>query len=207
MQGRANQVYRDASMATNIKWILDQNPGAKIVLWAHNGHVNFGDDQGNYKPMGKWLREWYGNHMVVFGFAFNQGSFQAIEQGKGLHDFIIGPAPAGGFDAMLASAAIPLFALDLRQLPKTGPAADWFDQAHAARTIGAVYSESTAAHFFRQTVAPRTFDVILYVEKTTAARKNVAPPPPPAAEYRDDMYRGAQQSFADRRHTAIHLVG
>src|SRR5262249_23089860 len=26
MQGRADQVYRDASMATNIKWILDQNP-------------------------------------------------------------------------------------------------------------------------------------------------------------------------------------
>jgi erythromycin esterase-like protein len=189
MQGRAGQVYRDASMATNIKWILDQNPGAKIVLWAHNGHVNFGGDQGQYKPMGQWLREWYGDQMAVFGFAFNQGSFQAIEQGKGLHDFTIVPAPTGGFDAMLASAGIPLFALDLRQLPKTGPAADWFNQAHSARTIGAVYSESAGTNYFRPLVAPQTFNVILYVDKTTAARKNDAlPPPPPAAEYRDETY-------------------
>ena len=39
MQMRANQVTRDASMAANVKWILDHSPGAKIVLWAHNGHV------------------------------------------------------------------------------------------------------------------------------------------------------------------------
>ena len=176
MQGRANQVYRDASMAANIKWILDQNPGAKIVLWAHNGHVNFGGDPGRYKPMGEWLRQWYGGQTVVFGFAFNQGSFQAVEQGKGLHDFTIGPGPADGFDAMLASAGIPLFALDLRQLPKTGPVADWFSQAHSAHGIGAVYSESAAANYFRPLVAPQTFNVILYVDKTTAARKNGALP-------------------------------
>jgi erythromycin esterase-like protein len=183
MEGRADQVYRDASMATNIKWILDQNPGAKIVLWAHNGHVNFGGDPGKYKPMGEWLRQWYGDQMVVFGFAFSQGSFQAVEPGKNLHDFTIGPAPTDGFDGMLASTSIPLFALDLRQLPKTGPAADWFNQAHPARGIGAVYSESAAANYFRPLVAPQTFNVILYVDKTTAARKNGAlPPPPPAAE-------------------------
>jgi erythromycin esterase len=174
MQGSADQVYRDASMAGNIRWILDQNPGAKIVLWARNGHVNFGGAQGKYQPMGEWLHQWYGDQMVVFGFAFNQGSFQAIEQGKGLHDFTLGPAPVSGFDAMLASAGIPLFALDLRQLPKTGPVADWFNQAHLARGIGAVYSESTASNYFRSLVAPRTFNVILYVDKTTAARKNDA---------------------------------
>jgi len=179
MQGRADQVYRDTSMATNIKWILDQNPGTKIVLWAHNGHVTFGGDQGKYKPMGEWLRQWYGGQMVVFGFAFNQGSFQAYEPGKGLHDFTVGPAPAGGFDAVLASAGIPLFALDLRQLPKTGPAADWFNQRHPARAIGAVYSESAAANYFPPLVAPQSFNVILYVDKTTAARKNDALQPPP----------------------------
>src|SRR5262249_6994699 len=39
MQMRAGEVTRDQSMADNIKWILDHNPTAKIVLWAHNGHV------------------------------------------------------------------------------------------------------------------------------------------------------------------------
>jgi hypothetical protein len=39
MQMRSNEVERDKSMAANVKWILDHNPNAKIVLWAHNGHV------------------------------------------------------------------------------------------------------------------------------------------------------------------------
>ena len=41
--------YRDESMATNIEWILDQNPGEKIVLWAHNLHVGKQEEQmGEY---------------------------------------------------------------------------------------------------------------------------------------------------------------
>lgn len=52
-----------------------------------------------------------GAQMVVFGFAFNQGSFQAIEQGKGLRDFTVPPAPAGNLDATFAAAGIPFFAL------------------------------------------------------------------------------------------------
>jgi erythromycin esterase-like protein len=115
MQMRANQVSRDASMAANVKWILDQSPKAKIVLWAHNGHV-----MTSPHSMGGDLRRMYGNQMVVFGFSFNQGGFQAVSQGgKGLHDFNVPPAPAGTLDATLAASGIPLLALDLRAAPKT----------------------------------------------------------------------------------------
>lgn len=40
MQSRANQVSRDTSMALNVDWILKQSTEAKVVLWAHNEHVN-----------------------------------------------------------------------------------------------------------------------------------------------------------------------
>jgi len=172
MQGRANEVYRDASMAANIKWILDQNPGQKMVVWAHNGHVNFGGQRGKFAPMGEWLRQAYDTELVSFGFAFNQGGFQATEPGKGLHDFTIPPAPEGSLDAMLASTRIPLFALDLRRVPKEGPVAEWFAQPHPARSIGAVYSEAQAGNFFTTVPAPQAFHVLLFVEKTTPARKN-----------------------------------
>jgi erythromycin esterase-like protein len=189
MQGRANEVYRDESMAANIRWILDQNPGAKMVVWAHNGHVNFGGRSGMYAPMGEWLRQADDKEMVVFGFAFNQGSFQAVEMGKSLHDFTVGPSPAGSLDAMFASTRIPLFALDLRKLPKEGPVAEWFAQPHKARTIGAVYSEANAENYFIDRPAPPAFHVLLYVDKTTAALQNgPLPPGPPAAEYKDDQY-------------------
>ena len=168
MQMRANQVTRDASMAANVKWILDHSPGAKIVLWAHNGHVM---TAGNWS-MGSALRGMYGDQMVVFGFSFNQGSFQAVSQQSGLKDFTVPPAPAGSLDATLAASGIPLFALDLRAAPKTGPAAEWLHAAHATRSIGAVYPEDSPYAMIANQVAPEAFDALLFVEKTTAARKN-----------------------------------
>ncbi len=165
MQMQAKEISRDDSMAQNIQWILDQNPGAKVVLWAHNGHVSTND-----RAMGASLRRMYGNQMVVFGFAFNQGSFQAIEQSKGLHSFTVPPAPAGSLDATFAAAGIPLFALDLRAIPKTGPVAEWFNQPHQARSIGAIFSDSTAEQYLINLNATQSFDAMLFVEKTTAAR-------------------------------------
>jgi erythromycin esterase-like protein len=172
MQMRANQVTRDASMAANVKWILDQSPGARIVLWAHNGHVGTGG-QGS---MGDALRKMYGDQMVTFGFSFNEGSFQAIPQnGGGLRDFTVSPAPVGSLDATLAASGIPLFALDLRAAPKTGTVADWWNTAHATRSIGAVYAEGSPTNYMASWVAPSVFNVMLFVDKTTAARKNVVP--------------------------------
>ncbi|MEQ1913381.1 MAG: erythromycin esterase family protein, partial [Vicinamibacterales bacterium] len=121
MQMRGNEVTRDHSMADNVKWILDHNPNAKIVLWAHNGHVAAGGFPN--ETMGAVLRRMMSKEMVVFGFAFNQGSFQAIPQGGGaLKNFTVPPAPAGSLDATLAASQIPLFALDLRQAP------EWFKE-------------------------------------------------------------------------------
>jgi erythromycin esterase-like protein len=170
MQMRANIVSRDQSMAENIKWILDNNPNAKIVLWAHNGHVST-SAIGTFEPMGVSLRKMFGEKMVVFGFAFNQGSFQAVERGKGLHDFTVTPAPAGSLDATLAAAGIPLFALDLRTAPQSGPVATWLGTPHKTRSIGALYSEDAAPQYFWETNILKAFDVLLFVEKTTAARK------------------------------------
>jgi hypothetical protein len=127
--------------------------------------------------MGADLRRMYGDQMVVFGFAFNQGSFQAVAQGGsgGLKDHTVPPAPAGSFDATLAASGIPLFALDLRQAPKTGAVADWLKQPHKTRTIGALYPEDAPYALMADQVAPENFNVILFVDKTTAARKNPMP--------------------------------
>jgi len=173
IQMRAGEVSRDRSMADNVKWILDQNPGAKIVLWAHNGHVT-AESEGGYEPMGASLRKMFGEQMLVFGFAFNEGSFQAVEMpfssGKGLRNFTVGPAPEGSLDGTLAAAGLSIAAIDLRALPKRGEVAKWFGQPRATRSIGAGYVEQLAAKFLDQQVAQKNYDALLFVEKTTAAR-------------------------------------
>jgi len=171
LQMRTNEVTRDQSMADNVKWILDHNPGAKIVLWAHNGHVAASEIIGS-KPMGASLREMFPNQMVVFGFAFNQGSFQAVEREKSLRDFTVASAPAGSLDATLAATGIPLFAIDLRKAPKKSAVETWLSQPHKSRNIGSMYAGDMDNVFLVGVPALKSFDVLLFVERTTAARKN-----------------------------------
>ena len=165
LQMRAGQVSRDRSMADNVKWILDRNPGAKIVLWAHNGHVAAGGF--GFPPMGASLRQMFGREMIVFGFAFNQGEFQSMRQtGGGLKNFAVPPLPSTSLDATLASAGLPVFALNLRNAPA------WFREPRASRQIGATYPEGSLDAFAMPIVATEAFDVMLFVESTTAARRN-----------------------------------
>jgi TonB family protein len=187
LQLRRNEVSRDQSMADNIKWILDHNPGTKVVVWAHNGHV--GTAANGYEPMGTALRKMFGSQMVVFGFAFNQGSFQAVEMPpskSGLRTFHIDPAPEGSLDAMLASANLQIAAIDLHALPKDGPVANWFAEVRDTKSIGAVYSEEFANKFFAKQVIANVYDALLFIEKTTAARPLKEKPdrPPPVTPAR-----------------------
>jgi erythromycin esterase-like protein len=170
MQLQTGEKSRDQSMAENVEWIAEQNPGAKIVLWAHNGHVQY---VAGYDPMGGYLHKKFGKQLVTFGFSFNEGSFRAIESGKSLRDFEVGPAPEDSLDHALAGAGIPLFALDLRQLPAQGPVARWFAKPRDSRNIGALYGSSQPAAWSVATLRwPDAFDVILFVNKTTAAHGN-----------------------------------
>ena len=173
---------RDRSMAENIRWIIDhEGPGIKMVIWAHNGHVAINS------TMGKNLLRMFGNDMVVFGFAFNQGSFQAVEppisynqyflfpSEKGVHPFTIPPFQSVldiSLDVMLAKAGLKIAAIDLHALPKDGMVANWFYKGQLTRNIGAFYYDQIYGSGVREQIVPKIYDVLLFVEKTTATRLN-----------------------------------
>ncbi len=176
VQMRTNEVSRDRSMAENVKWILDQSPNEKIVLWAHNGHVAAGGfGGGGFEPMGSTLRTMYGTEMVVFGFAFNQGSFQAMGRPSGLSTFTVAPAPAGSMDATLAAARIPALAVDWRRVPHAGRGAvisPWTSEQQKTRWVGSTYFENAPDNFWIELRTREAFDVTLFIDMTTAARAN-----------------------------------
>ena len=155
-------------MAENIRWMMEhEGADAKAVVWAHNGHIATAED-----AMGWYLRRNYGPDLVVFGFAFNQGGFQAregpVQTKGGLRAFEVGSAPAGSLDALLASADLKIAAIDLRTLPKSGPVTEWFAVPHGTRDINAVYYDNGSR--FAQQKVPSIYDGLLFVEKTTPAR-------------------------------------
>jgi erythromycin esterase len=133
---------RDRAMADNTLRLLEMlGPSGKLVLWAHNGHVQKRAIPP-VKSQGHVLAEKLGKDYVVFGLAFDQGSFQAIDTDTGIRDFTVGAAPPGSLDGALAAAGLPLFAIDLRTA--TGPARTWLHTPTASRTIGSVFSARLA---------------------------------------------------------------
>jgi erythromycin esterase-like protein len=127
-------VSRDQSMADNVGWLLDQAPpDSRIVLWAHNSHV--GKRAG---WMGNYLTQRFGGEMVVFGFAFGQGDYNALAVGGGpLGPNAAVPPLPGSVESLLAAANLPRFAVDLRKAGSS-PASAWLAKPRFFRSLGAV---------------------------------------------------------------------
>ena len=178
---------RDQYMAENAAWLLTQGgPDAKIILWAHNGHVGIdavywkgiSPYMGSItyltrisiypKSMGTYLRYQYRDDMVVFGFMFHHGSFNAGGyEYRGIRAHHVGAPPEDSYEYHFASAGLPRFFLDLREV-EFSPVAEWMLEPHPFRTIGSLYSDSYSLSFFFYDYALSTmFDVVIYFEDTT----------------------------------------
>jgi erythromycin esterase len=163
-----NYNIRDRYMAENVTWVLDQaGSDAKIVLWAHNFHVGMSGEEIS-QTMGDYLRTQYGNQMVVFGFLFYQGSFNAYWRSS-LQTFQVDPPPTDSYESFFHEAGLPLFFLDLRSVKADSPAADWFLAPHPFRIIGTNYDPYSAQLYFETAVLAKVFDIVIYFQATSPA--------------------------------------
>jgi erythromycin esterase len=179
---KTRYMIRDKAMAENVAWILEnEGPRCKMVVWAHNGHVARdprGIFDGAVVSMGMHLARRFDAELVVVGFAFGEGGFQAVVKEKEgnrrpIREVSIGPAPDETLDAVLARTGIPLFILDLRHVDED--ATQWLQQSQVTREIGAFFEDPED---MLHTIVPvARYDVIAFVARTTRARPN--PPCPP----------------------------
>ncbi|HEY4593920.1 MAG TPA: erythromycin esterase family protein, partial [Thermoanaerobaculia bacterium] len=168
---------RERGMAENVRWIADvAEPGARIVLWAHNWHVSTAGGQS--AAMGHYLEAALGKEYLPVGFLFHHGAFQAMGRTSGvreLKEIAVGPPPAGSLEDTFERAGWPLCLLDLRRLPASGAVAEWFRSPQQMRSIGAAFTSE--ANMVSELVLPDDYEAVIYVEATTRARPN--PPTQP----------------------------
>ncbi|HEY5932989.1 MAG TPA: erythromycin esterase family protein, partial [Kofleriaceae bacterium] len=160
---------RDAAMADNLMWIREGDPAAKIVAWAHNDHVSKGAWLPGFVSLGAHLAERLGDDLRVFGFAFDDGEFQALGANLRLRPFTVDSGGPETVDATLAAAAAPIAILPLIDVP-AGPVADYFATPPLHRDIGAGYLDFIPEAYFREVHVADFFDALSFVATTTRAR-------------------------------------
>lgn len=180
-----NPEKRDYYMADNLIYLRNKlQPGTKIVIWAHNGHVSADPEapiNGGIKPMGAYLREMFGDAYYSMSFAFNQGGFQAFSRGgladnkNGLKGYNVEPAAERTLEWIFSQTGKSIAFLDLRQ-PLPEELETYFQSE--------VLTFGTGAMFFPQGRAPGRYplisdyttkhDGIIFVDTTTRARPSEA---------------------------------
>ncbi len=163
MASRADSTYtvRDRSMAENVLWMLERNPEARIVLWAHSGHNAKGDGR-----MGNTLHEALGEDYISVAFATGGGTYTAAKSGEGIGEHPLMEPPVGSYDEAFAEVGHDLFLLDLREAEKGSPGSGWFHEATPWRAIGAIATEN---QYFN--LALREWhDAVIWIGKTTASK-------------------------------------
>jgi erythromycin esterase len=170
-----DQNWRDESMAKNAQWMLDQEPpGARAMLWAHNGHV--GRTATWFQPMGAVLSRALGKDYVSLGFVFDRGGFQAISGPDQRHQSIreqnVGEVGPGDVAEAFHRSGKAMCALDLRSLPP-GPVEAWWSAPHFMRQKGAMFVDE--ASMSTVVVLPLRFDAVIFVDQTTHSRLLSAP--------------------------------
>lgn len=163
---RANLTQRDESMALNVRWIMEQaDPQAKLVLWAHNGHIRK-DGHFGWRPMGAHLKEKLGNDYLAVGFACRAGQYTAIKSGIGLQANDLQAPPPGSAEDYFHKTGLPRFIVDLRAASADKPAAAWLTRPVQFRAIGALAMDEQ----FGPITLPDAFDVLIYFDETTPSR-------------------------------------
>ncbi len=167
---------RDTAMAGNVRWMFDfLGPETRMVLWAHNEHVQF----GRTTAMGSHLRAAFGRAYYALGFDFNEGAFQSREMvgmsWRRLREFRIGPAPEGSigwvFDRAKQRLSSENFIINLRDAPSQGPVATWLMTSHRSYEIGAGFADDFwPGRNLRPQVLVKTYDGLIFINRTTRAR-------------------------------------
>jgi len=95
---------RDQLMAKNVLWILQQNPTAKLILWAHNGHIGHSD---KYPTMGKYLQNNLAENYRSIGFLTSEGRYTAMaDDAPKLEAFDLQTPPTEAMEFIIDSLGI-----------------------------------------------------------------------------------------------------
>ncbi|WP_371640099.1 erythromycin esterase family protein [Streptomyces virginiae] len=162
---------RDRYMAEAVTRLVDDDPEARVMVWAHNGHIAKGTYGDQVPALGSRLRERYGDAYYALALLFGKGSFLA-RRGTDLQRPPIRHRIGTGLrslEARLTHAVPGDYYADFRAAGSAADAASWLHAPHAQRSFGA----NVPAFLYRLNTAPlvpaEDYDGIAFVARSTCS--------------------------------------
>ncbi|GAA5051121.1 erythromycin esterase [Thermocatellispora tengchongensis] len=174
---RTVSLARDRYLADNVDVLLS-DPGARVAVWAHNGHVTRAAHSGGAIPaMGRHLAERHGEAYYALGVLFGEGAFRARRPRFGRIDRRRPPAtlrvpPARNdlvVETRLAAAHPGDFLVDLRHGPHPEPVRAWLRGRSHLRAYGGMVKGLTYKLAFTRAVLAEEFDGLAFVARSTCS--------------------------------------
>jgi erythromycin esterase len=157
-------LFRDQAMATNLAWLLRQEPAAKVVVWAHNIHILH---EKSYPLMGHYLSKQLGPAYVAVGFATGHGTATVFNPDRSARALVLAPPLPDSFEAWLDQATPPTYFLHLSRAAATDK---WLTKSRKFRYIG--FSEPSGGaegQFMDFPPLAKAFDALFYLHETSAS--------------------------------------
>jgi len=156
---------RDRSMAENAEWIKRYWPESKLILWAHNGHIQNKDFR-----MGAHLKKTFGADYAPIGFVLGEGTYTARrtdgDRSISSDNVLTVPKP-GSCEYVLSLLDEEIFLLDLKRLKEENQGdMDWFLGNFDFREIGAEAKE----FIHRNEPIAERYDYLIFIRNSTASR-------------------------------------
>jgi erythromycin esterase len=156
---------RDQAMAANVAWLLQQEPAAKVVVWAHNAHIRRDDDQPR---MGQLLSRQLGPAYVAVGFATGHGTASIFTPDGAARALVLAPPIPNCFEAWLDQATPPNYLLNLRSAATSDK---WLTKRRKFRHLGETGGRNGAeGQFMWYAPLPNAFDALFYLHETSASQ-------------------------------------
>lgn len=156
--GQGPLVWRDRCMADNLLWIKQQNPSSRIVIWAHNGHI-----EKNTGMMGDILQDSLKTNYVNFGFTFYDGKYTGVRRDSRELVQEAQRAYPGTLEYLLNKFEEPMFILDLKKIREDkSPVLLWIDDLWY-RHVGVVKIDDE----FPDRNITNKFDYLIFIHQTS----------------------------------------
>jgi erythromycin esterase len=168
----ARFIQRDAFMAENVAWIHNHAAGnqQKMIVWAHDGHIaNNTSYFAGFAPagtdnLGGFLRKWYKQSYLPIATSLYQGTYTIyLHAYQTVTTATLGVPGKDTYNYTLGNVGIPLYLLDLRQMPP-GPVTDWANGPRVFLLYGLGGEDLSISGPLKY-----WFDVIILMRSTTAS--------------------------------------